>query len=340
MGMWAHLLKKKGQITLFLLGAMVILFIGGLLYVYYLNPPVKQNIPDPETGAAVQFLQSCFSGKVTDELQSFGLRGGSPVVFANGTTSVVIPIFYQNGKSQLPKLSEFEASFAATISPIEDECLRELKETLPNSFNVSLESENPIDVKFVDDAVFVDTTSGVSLISSKKNMKLPSSSLRIPVRFGHVYSVVEQLVMRKVESPESLDLLLLASFDVRVAYTPKSRTQAVYTIIDEHSSPPFVFLFSTIIEDNKKEVSSLLHLEPITPIQIKVGETVRGRIQNSGSSNALLFYSYDPLVKMNGQTGEYVIQPTAADVGKHTVKYFAHDGVATAAGVMNIEVQK
>jgi hypothetical protein len=113
---------KKGQITIFIIIAVVIVAIGVLVYIFY--PQISSTLSGQQQDPA-SFIQSCMEGQIKDAVDKVSMQGGSmnPEPY----------ILYQNEKIQYLCYAEGYYQLCGVQKPLlEKQIERELKNATEN----------------------------------------------------------------------------------------------------------------------------------------------------------------------------------------------------------------
>jgi hypothetical protein len=126
--------EKGGQVTIFIIIAILIVALGILIYLYY--PKIFANV-SPETTSPSLYIQQCMEEKIQDTVTNLSLQGGSvnpPFYYTyyngEGVNKIeylcYINQYYRSCVVQRPMLLEH----------IKSEILKEIKNSTVNCFNL------------------------------------------------------------------------------------------------------------------------------------------------------------------------------------------------------------
>lgn len=152
--------KRKGQLTLFIIIAIVI-FIITLIYFYLqVNYPPEKTY-DPKVEVLKENLQDCFKETYSTSLNIIGYQGGylnvpdPKVEVPLYYFSFNIPYYYYEGNLYTPTIEKIEAQTEEIILPGVKSCLEQYKTSITNKSNINdLSYDNfNIDVKIKEEEV-------------------------------------------------------------------------------------------------------------------------------------------------------------------------------------------
>jgi hypothetical protein len=322
---------KKGQITIFIIISIVL-----LLFVIILLPRINDDVDVIETDGARQvrvFVESCLREESLAHIGLFGVQGGMPYM-AELNNSIIMPYYFMN-ENTMPTFEEYEENLARGLFFAQDYCFKEASK----KFDISTEYNYP-EVMILDEGVKLKFSLPISLEEDGNTYDVYDLyNYDIDIRLKYIYEVAEQLVMKKVQNPEMLDIMFMARFDVDVIYTPIDEHQARYTLTDLKSplyGEPYIFMFLTITQNQTITDNIVPEIIIAQNISAKVGEYVEGQIfAKDADGDNLTFYAYHPLINIE-EDGRFRYTPE--QIGPQTVRYFVHDGKEAAAGIFTIEV--
>lgn len=139
---------KKGQVTIFIILAIVIVVLGVLIYVFL--PQIKSTV-GLETKDPYTFIRSCLEDKLDETVENISLHGGTleptsyylyedeKLQYLCLTNEYFLPCY--NQKPLLKK--EIEEELNEVLAPIVDSCFDSLKEVYVDSgYNTILKKGN------------------------------------------------------------------------------------------------------------------------------------------------------------------------------------------------------
>lgn len=245
--------EKKTQVTMFMImGLIAVMILFLVISMTQLNNKETTEegvqISDKRVDSVKKSMELCLEKKAVDELVVLGVTGGQ--TRKREMTNISTALYFIDSKNIMPALYEIEENFEKNLRFAEELCIKEIEQVFSEQgTTVKLTRKSSIDASFNEKDISIYFKMPVEVIfSDKKTAKLDGFNINLNVRMKHIYNVAEQLVYKKVDNPEFLDIAFMGSFDVDVLYTPKSKYYAIYTLTDYGSNinkEPFVFMFST-----------------------------------------------------------------------------------------------
>ena len=138
-------MRKRGQVTIFIIIAIIIIVIGVLIYLFL--PQIKSWI-SPESKNPSAFLQNCLEDEIENTVETISLQGGSmePELFYPYQDNKIEYLCYTNEAYrtcvvQQPMLkNHIESEIKVEISEEVDTCLGDLKNSFENDgYKVDIE---------------------------------------------------------------------------------------------------------------------------------------------------------------------------------------------------------
>jgi len=139
-------MDKRGQVTIFIIIAIIIIVIGVLIYAFY---PQIQSLIKPGSKNPAAFMQTCLEDEIEEIVEVLSLQGGSvnPEHFYLYQDHKLEYLCYTNENYrtcvvQQPMLkSHIESEIVSEISPVVDACFEDLKTSFEKSgYTVNIQS--------------------------------------------------------------------------------------------------------------------------------------------------------------------------------------------------------
>ena len=172
--------KKRGQITLFIIAGMAILFIAGLFIVFKADKEsIKQEkVSDNEIISVTNYIDSCLGKTSQAVVWDFGLYGvGTDVPVYNSMIAKKDMEDYLG----LKILSEFEKCVDAKIM-------------YSMGVNLSLDSGKNISVNVFNNSISVDLKYPLAIKMENKEERIQDFSAALSANLGGVFSKADKLV--------------------------------------------------------------------------------------------------------------------------------------------------
>lgn len=255
--------NKKGQITLFLLIGIAILFITAIA-MYFMGREsgiemAAQQVSGTEfeeTAQAVEnFVKQCVRRGAEDALLVAGNQGGYTYL----TQANISPKFVKYMTYTIPYLAMANMSLVPSNQVIEEysldayipwsvkNCLGEY--AIFPGVNVS-ETKLKVRSTIEYESVAFDIDYPISISQGNLQKRLEKYSFSVPVRLGKIMEIVNKTVETTVEFPGFTDVGYLSRLDMEFEIIPYDKDTNIYIITDTGSTimnQPYNFIFATIV---------------------------------------------------------------------------------------------
>lgn len=248
--------QKRGQITLFIIIGIVVLF--GVFAVLYVNAQIKkQNQPVVTEVERIpikvepikQFVQGCIDQAAKDSLSVIGLTGGNveatkyyfedPYSFAFSATA---------GRNILPSLKNIESQLSDLMSAGVDYCVNNMIGFSAQGYDV-LAGDFKTNVTFGAREVAIRVNYPLEITQSGSKTEISEFVSRIPIRFSYIHSVAHNISELSVKSGGAVDLSYINSVkDLNITVASNLEGQNVYLLKDDQSlleNEPYIFMMAT-----------------------------------------------------------------------------------------------
>ncbi len=244
-------IRRKAQVTTFVIVGVVILFIvGTLIYTQAIrkdsgSKAVVGIMRAQHVDQVYKFVESCVKEVVPEGLFLLGAQGGYVKLPADAlqTEEGKIAFFFKAGQPSVPSLEVINSQMALFV-----------RENLPKCTDFA---------KFPGMQITPSQISTESIFSNKDSIvkvKFPLSIakdgttsrlddeyvVKLPVRFRYVYEKAREIVAMEVKDSENIDLVLLLETDLDINIIPQG-DNLVYAITDKSSlveEVPFTLMFA------------------------------------------------------------------------------------------------
>jgi len=317
---------KRGQVTIFLMVGILILFIfAGLFYIVSVLEQkglLAETEELPETLAlktrVSSFVESCLRETAIPGIYLLGIQGG--VIYPADPTKVlitessIINYGYLNGVDQL-SVEAMEEELDLYIEENLDFCLDDFYPFTEQGLLITSKELNS-ESKINGEQVVLRLDYEVKIVKGEDELTLNSFSGTVPLQVGNVVEEAKSLV----ENREQVSSVQSAYF--RTAF-PFSRDTIIYSLSDENSvidGAPFTFMFA--VKDDG--INSPPELEYIPNLVVRKGTNFVYQLRADDSENDILTYSVEPVLFTIGekgwinetmlQAGTFMVRITVADI--------------------------
>jgi len=246
--------QKKGQLTIFIIAALILIGLVGIFFVFRGGTLVEEKTQKLEENPEL-FLESCIKDKVREGIEFISLRGG----YINNKLNINfqfekepirnITYLCYNQNSYLPCINQ-KPTFMEDLKTemknyiLEDveNCFVEIRESLgKEGFETNIEYEN-FEVEIIPKRIIVQTDSEITLTKSGETTKQENIKVEIPSRLYEISSIVQELVNQEARFcyAEGLGIsLIYPEFSIDKFKTGESTI--IYTVDHKESKERFRF---------------------------------------------------------------------------------------------------
>ncbi|MBW2999150.1 hypothetical protein KY339_00630 [Candidatus Woesearchaeota archaeon] len=329
---------KRGQITVFLIIAIVLLLIFSaflLIRSYVVEKELEAEKPEllPYDIAAIRnYVDLCIGDTAVPGLFLLGAQGGfiylDDPTKALVTNNSLINYGYLNGVNQL-SLKLMEEDIAAYMKDALALCIDDFSAF--QNMGVTIEEVGELEINPVITAsdVLINVKYPLEIKSREEIFNIEDFSSRIPIRLGQIVSQANNIIEKHEENPAVLDLHYLTGFDTFITTFPFDDSTMIFSIYDEKSvveEAPFSFLFA--IKDT--EVNEPPELDFISDFVLTEGLNFAYLVTASDPDNdALTFYSDSNIIPIDSETGLINVTPQTTGI------YFVTFGVRDTLGQLD-----
>jgi len=214
--MFFKMLKKRGQVTAFMIVGIIILFSAALII--YLKPDIifPEKIPE-EVQPIKTYVESCMNNLAEEAVFILGSQGGYvelPVNIAEDPTAYVggtfkIPYWYYEGNSRVPSKEEVAEQISNYIDSNLEDCLLNFT-AFKEMFDISVIKEQKTTIQIVEENINVKTDYPLIIKQKIANVstRIDTFSAEIPIRLGKVYDLAKEIMQQENEKAFLEDLTM------------------------------------------------------------------------------------------------------------------------------------
>ncbi|MBI1969073.1 hypothetical protein HYS48_00125 [Candidatus Woesearchaeota archaeon] len=289
------MLKKKGQLGVFLIIGIILLIVF-LLYQYF----AKQGsfLKAGEEGLTVPgelqpihaYVTNCIQEVAVPGMYLLGIQGG--VIFPKGnmlvTENHIVAYGHSYGENVLLKRGQMEQEMDRYMEVSLNHCLENFTAFQGQGKRISVGSI-AADTTIAEEEVTIEVQYPITVEEEGARNTLEHFRVSIPIRLGHILDVAKAIIQKEQVEPESIAMPYLSQFDVRVDVLPYDEDDILYAILDNQSSIdtiPFQFLFASHLSLNQKP-----ELAFIPDVFLKTGRLFSYQVQATDDDPASLQYS-------------------------------------------------
>ncbi len=207
-------MNKKGQVTIFILAGIIIIFIMGL-FIYFRFYIIKSSIFSEETRGIVvpqqlkavknsidECLEDTSKDAVLDVLRHGGYHNLQENSFDYLTDS--LPYYYVNGRKSMPSIGEIENELASYINDNIDRCL-DFNELRTIGFKIEYTSYT-VSTALNGENVEVSMNFPVFIEKDETSVRLELFKVRVDADINRLYDAASRVVESYLSNPGAVCL--------------------------------------------------------------------------------------------------------------------------------------
>lgn len=241
---------KKGQLAFFVIGGITILILT-IVMTYYLSQenfnPFEKFTTSRDAKEINNHLESCIKQNSITAFSIIGMQAGYMNIPEDYyyIEFLKIPYNYYKNKKTLPSKDEIKRSVGGYLSNNLNDCLEDEKY---NKYQYETKNAK-IDITLNLEEIIVNVKYPVEIISENQRHKLEDDySIKIPIKFGMIYDLVETIIEKGIEDSENIPLsnLMNSGFEVEVIPDEEGK-EIIYLIKDDSlkfEGEPYIYMFA------------------------------------------------------------------------------------------------
>lgn len=313
---------KKAQLTIFIIIGILLLLVA-ILFISYnaskeTTTPIDKKIQLPYDFQPIyNHIEDCVRKEALGSLNILGIQGGYITLPENhlATEYSNIGYSYFDGYSTLTSINDMEISLEKFI-----------RDVLPTCVNLSLFSGFEFrndnissNVEILENEVVFDVSYGLQASKDDITHEFKDFSVNMPVRLGHIYSVLSGIVEKTLNDPDWIDMTYLSEFDLKINILPNSDNTLVYSLTDSTGLEDYVYLSAFSYKINNApliNIPDVIYLDDSKPFLLEVDVTDPESNQFECSDDSAMFdISSDCVILFVPEVpGEYNVTIAAEDI--------------------------
>jgi len=180
-------MKKKGQVTIFIIVAIVIIAILAL-YFLLIKPP--KEIQGVYTDSIYNFVEECIQETAEDAIYEIGQNGGYYMP-TSLSTRTGIAYYYADNKNLMPTQERVESQISAFIKENLFFCTKNFVQF--TNYNVS-QGKIDVDTTITKDKVNIKVNYPITLSQGEESSRIEDFEKDVEARLGLVYNSIAEVV--------------------------------------------------------------------------------------------------------------------------------------------------
>ena len=243
-------MNRKGQITLFIIVGIVLLIIAGLVVFIVKGPAIirtgKEDLPTVQA-----YVEECLEEVSYDAIYLLGEQGGyiyfdSQPVYHD---EIVAAYHCYEGRDVTPTVEAMEAHISTYVILNMERCLDDFSSYRHLNMNIQTGEMKADTIVGIDD-VFIKLDYSVSYAEEDGIKTINQFTASVPVRLGHIQSIVKDIAEKRLELPKQTDLEFLSRFDIEINVRYMGDRDILFEITDPLSKEEKRgdYLFNTLVK--------------------------------------------------------------------------------------------
>ena len=319
-------MNKRGQITIFIIAALVIMLGASLLFYFLAIPGQEQDTYEQAIDKSIvaSAVDNCLKETGTEAIYLVSTRGGA--IYESGY------MFYGNFQQITYSIYD-NKSVAVSKSFIEDEISRYVEDTLDLCMNYfhdfkdyDFEVDEPYaDTRISDDYVRIELNYPIKMIDGERSTSINYFASTIPIRLGKTLNIRDQMIDHLMGT-SSIDMGFFSLLELPVVMVPYDGSTTVYAINDEQSDIRDTDYVFHVAERREFQLNPMPEIEKIRPKTAFIGEQFYLKVDAYDGGGDILGYFDDTyLFDIDKSTGEISFTPWTGDKGNYTIEISARD---------------
>jgi hypothetical protein len=239
-------MKKKGQITIFIIVAILIVGIGVSFFIFK-DSIFGKNEVSSEIAPIKNFVDSCIESEIEETVYLIGEGGGYyfPPILSNSGGNVY---YFYEGENYFPSRSKIESQFSNSLESRIFYCVKNFQ----NFPNYKIEKSNlVVETEILDDRIIFDVEFPLKIEKGGETFFLKDfGNYNYNVRLGLIHKGVYELIEENYYSEDSVcfdcfnEMVVLNGLDIE--FIEGGLENSVFIIRDymEEYNKTFEFVFA------------------------------------------------------------------------------------------------
>jgi hypothetical protein len=230
------MLKKRGQVTLFII--IAILIVAGIFLFFYVKNKTSSLTPTipKDIQPVYNFVQDCLKETAENSLIRIGEQGGYFLIFDEPSIEGRIPYYLQGTQDSIPTQQEIEQNLAGFVKEELGFCILNFKD-FKQDYTTNYELKKS-EVVILNNQVRFSLDYPLTITKEETAYQLKDFSVDIPIRVNKSIKVSQEIIAEQKLHPESICLSCLydlgENYKVYIDMLDYGNS-TIFTIIDGNS---------------------------------------------------------------------------------------------------------
>ncbi|MBN2368120.1 hypothetical protein JXC34_03800 [Candidatus Woesearchaeota archaeon] len=239
-------MKKRGQVTLFVVIGIVVLIIAGLI-IYFVNRNAREQLSGNEIDTKVlspikSYVEQCIHQTAKDALVKMGQQGRlySDVNLVSDKNSIAF--FYYKGQGFFP----------TSMTTMEEDVSRYIKENLGSCTGnydfITYDIEDDfakmmVSTNFNQDKMEIDVFFPITVSVGNTETAITDFNAEVDISYPGIYEVSREIYKRTKSDPEWVDVDYLSSVPYKVRLLKVSEDTIIYELTDDDGLDDVAYVY-------------------------------------------------------------------------------------------------
>ncbi len=239
-------MKKRGQLSIFLVIALIIVILFSLIYFLKSIPlisPKTEIVKSSIANTLTSNIQSCLMNTANEAILLLGLQGGyteKPNKFLTINDSILSFGYYKDS-AIINSLEGIKSEINSYIEKNLPLCIKGNKLILEQGSIISKTAINKDNIK-------IEVSYPIRIKQGDRIESLPENyNIEIKVRLGYIYDFILSIITQHLKDPKNIDIANLLKSDLNIDIVGYKNNILIYVVTDKKSkinNKPFAYIFA------------------------------------------------------------------------------------------------
>ncbi len=230
-------MRKKGQITFFIIIAVIIVI--GLILFFVIKPDVKKTKISSEISSIHNFVENCVEETGEEAIYHIGQTGGYFTIPELSFEQAIAYYLYEN-ENNMPLKEKIEEEISLYMDFIMPFCINDFEDFL--DFKIT-SNEIKTTTKIENEKVVFNVNYLLSIVKDKKSYILEDFDGEIAIRLGIIYNAITEAMDEQMKKTDAVCVDCLydigQKYDLKFHVLKSDETGALLFIVRDENSKVF-----------------------------------------------------------------------------------------------------
>lgn len=244
-------MKKRGQLSIFLLFALVFIIAAGIL-IFFKNENLEKTnmvLSEPNFEPYFFFLENCLKDKAKDSVKEVMLNGGylkAPEPYVQ-IIFFSYPFYLVEGKNYLPPRETISSELEKAYNEVSVQCYDDLLYAKNNTMEIKL-GKIDSEALITKNSVILRINYPVTIGTENKKESRESYRFEVPAEVDYVYSAIEEFINDEEETPDALCWSCLSDiskkYDLKIDMQVFDEKTVLFSFFQNKTDFPITWMFA------------------------------------------------------------------------------------------------